>query len=334
MSETNNEQKIAPPKLIPTLVEGFNTIANNIYIIIFPILFDLLLWFGPMIRIKELLLPFVLNASEISSSTYGPESQSILDNSKTIWTALLDQFNLFYGLRTFPVGVPSLLVSKGITSNPLGNVSIIEIQSPSLAFWFLAGFSVLGVILGSLYFALIAEASNESKISLKISVFARQTLQLFILSLILIVGLLVLSIPAICLISSLVLLLPSLGDLPIMLFSFMLVWILLPLVFSPHGIFTNQYKATKAIVNSIKLVRPMMSFIGLFFIIVILLGYGLDILWSTPEANNWMLLVGIIGHAFISSGLIAASFSFYKKGLLWLQAKMREMSAGKQKIIS
>lgn len=334
MFDTTFEQKIEPPKLIPSLVEGFNTIASHIYIILFPILYDLLLWFGPMIRIKNLLLPAVLEASEISASAYGPEGQAIIENSKSIWTVLLEQLNLLYGLRTYPVGVPSLLLGKGVTQNPIGSVNVIEMQSISTTFWIFLGLAIVGVILGSLYFAMIAGAVDANGESLNLSSLLKQIFQTGFLALILVIGLIILSIPVICLISSLVLFLPSLGDLLIMLFGFVLVWMLLPLAFSPHGIFASQFKATTSIVNSIKLVRSLMSITGLFFICLILLGYGLDILWLTPEADSWMLLVGIVGHAFISSGLIAASFSFYKRGLRWLQARLRAMNAGKQKIVS
>jgi hypothetical protein len=334
MSDAVFEQKIQPPKLIPSLVEGFNAIANHIYIILFPILFDLVLWFGPMIRIKDLLLPAILNASDLSAASYGQEGKSMLETTRHMWTELLNQFNLFYSLRTYPVGVPSLLIGRPVDGNPLGKTPILEMQSSNNALWIILGLTAAGVILGSLYFSLIAGATKASGTAFNFSQFGNQMLQTFALSLILIAALMILAIPGVCLISSLVLFLPSLGDLPILLFGFVMVWVLLPLAFSPHGIFASQLKATTSIANSIKLVRALMSITGLFFIILILLGYGLDILWATPKANSWMLLVGIIGHAFISSGLIAASFSFYKNGVQWLQAILREMTTSKQKIIS
>ena len=334
MSDEVYERKIEPPKLIPSIVEGFNAIASHIYIILFPILFDILLWFGPMIRVKNLILPVVLDASELSSSAYGQDGQMILETSKQMWTSLLERFNLFFSLRTYPVGVPSLLLSKSVMKNPLGVISIVEIQSSSIAFWILVGCSILGIILGCLYYALIANVTTDSMKTFKLSSLLKQTAQIVILSLILIAALFILSIPAICLISSLVLFIPSLGEIPIMLFGFVLVWILLPLAFSPHGVFAGQLKATTSIANSIRLVRSLMSATGIFFILVILLGYGLDVLWATPEANNWMLLVGIVGHAFISSGLIAASFNFYNDGVRWLQNTLQAMNAGKPKNIS
>lgn len=334
MFDTKSEQKIEPPKLIPSLVEGFNAVASHVYIIIFPILLDLLFWFGPLVRVKELLLPVILNAGELSASAYGEDSQAFIQNLGDVWTTFLDQFNLFYGLRTYPIGIPSLLVGKGVTRNPLGSLSIIEMRSSNTAFWLIIGICLVGVIIGSLYFALIAGATNEFRKMVKITDIAKETVQSVILSIILVLALIVLSIPAVCLISSLIVFLPSLGSIPFMFFGLVLVWIMMPLIFTPHGIFADRLKATTSIVNSIKLVRSLMSATGMFLIIIILLGYGLDILWSTPDENSWMLLIGIFGHAFISSGLIAASFTFYSKGMKWMQAVVRGMKAGNHKIIS
>ena len=48
------EEKVSPPRIIPSLVEGFNAVAGRIYLIIFPILIDLILWFGSAGAHKEL----------------------------------------------------------------------------------------------------------------------------------------------------------------------------------------------------------------------------------------------------------------------------------------
>jgi hypothetical protein len=334
MPETNPEIKIEPPKLIPSLVEGFNAIASHIYIILFPILIDLMLWFGPLVRIKELVLPVVLRATEVSASAYGQDSASILQGSKEVWTALLDEFNILFNIRTYPIGVPSLLIGKGVTQNPLGSMQIIEMGSVNNALYLILALSVAGIILGCLYFSLIAWVTSESKALLRISQLANNIGQSVILSIVLMIALMILAVPASCFISSVLLFLPSLGSLPYMVLILVLVWMILPLVFSPHGIFADQQKAGAAIVTSIRMVRSLMSTTGTFLIMLILLGYGLDYLWSTPGANSWMLLVGIAGHAFISSGLIAASFVYYKKGVIWMRESMHKVDTIKQKTIS
>lgn len=334
MFDIRNEPKVLPPKLIPSIVEGFNAIANHIYIIIFPILLDLILWFGPFVRIKNLLLPAMLNASDLSAPAYGQDGQMFVQTAKEMWTMLLEQFNLLYNLRAYPIGIPSLLNYKGIQQNPLGGMQIVELPSSITAFWLMVALSLFGLVVGSIYFSLIAGVTRADEKKSLLAQIPAQIVQCIVLSVILFAALLFLSIPAICLISSLLMFLPSLGSLPLVIFGLVLIWVLMPMVFSAHGIFSNQFKATTAITNSIKLVRPLVSIVGLFFTMLIMLGYGLDFLWFTPSPNSWMLLVGIFGHAFVSSSLIAASFVFYNNGMKWLQVIVPEVNTGKQKILS
>ena len=173
MRKANIETKIEPPKIIPSLAEGFNSIASHIYIIVFPIIFDLLLWFGPLVRIKDLLLPAILNATDASINSYAEENQILIQNTREMWTLILEQFNILFSLRTFPIGIPSLLAGKGISQNqgvlqnPLGNLSIIEVQTLDSVWWIVLGLFVIGVILGSLYYSLIAGVAGEPGASLK-----------------------------------------------------------------------------------------------------------------------------------------------------------------------
>jgi hypothetical protein len=44
----------------------------------------------------------------------------------------------------------------------------------------------------------------------------------------------------------------------------------------------------------------------------------MDLLWTTPETDSWLFLLGLIGHAFVSSGILAASFIYYRDGIKWM----------------
>jgi hypothetical protein len=57
----------------------------------------------------------------------------------------------------------------------------------------------------------------------------------------------------------------------------------------------------------------------LFILTVFLLSKGLDILWLVPTDASWLLLIGILGHAFITTGLLASSFVYYRDALRWMQ---------------
>ena len=318
MPNVMNDVNFDPPRLIPSLVEGFNAIASNVYLILFPVLMDLLFWLGPRLRVKNFFLPVVLEAAELSASTYGEQAAGFVETSREIWTAILEQFNLLFSLRTFPVGIPSLLISYLAESNPIGVPISIEITSASTIMGWVVSLMLVGLILGSIYFALTAHVTVGRK-PLEVSTIMNQAAQALILSFIILIAATLLALPVSCLLSSLMLIMPSIGAFPFFILGLVLVWVLLPLVFSPHGIFAGDLKATRSIVTSFRLVRSMMAGTGMFFIMMIIIGYGLDVLWTTPEADSWLLLVGIFGHAFISSGLLAASFKFYDRGIRWQQ---------------
>ena len=55
----------------------------------------------------------------------------------------------------------------------------------------------------------------------------------------------------------------------------------------------------------------------MFLLAAILIAQGLDLLWIAAPADSWLTLVGVTGHAFIYTALIAASFIYYQKSSEW-----------------
>jgi len=56
---------------------------------------------------------------------------------------------------------------------------------------------------------------------------------------------------------------------------------------------------------------------GMFLLAAILIAQGLDLLWIAAPTDSWLTLVGITGHAFIYTALIASSFIYYQKSSEW-----------------
>jgi len=48
-----------------------------------------------------------------------------------------------------------------------------------------------------------------------------------------------------------------------------------------------------------------------------------------PSETSWLLLVGILGHAFVTTGLLASSFVYYRDALQWMRemVKVRNLTA-------
>lgn len=314
-STTDSAPTIEPPRLIPSFAAGFNAVANHIYLILPPVVLDLVLWFGPHLRLKSLMLPYILDSIATVNEMSTPETRQMLTGIEQIWTAFLEHYNLLSTLNTFPVGVPSLMASQAPLLTPLGSPAMVEINGllAAMGLWLLT--LVVGLSLGSLYFAGVAHCSTpQPGARLQPAVLAWQTLQVFVLLIIVFAIFIIMVLPAIFITSILSLLNPVLASVALLGMSFIAIWLLIPLVFSPHGIFAFRQNVLKAMLSSTRLVRFFLPGTGMFLLIAIILYQGLGALWRTPPDSSWMALVGVVGHAFISTGLLAASFIYYRSG--------------------
>jgi len=321
MESTSKTELISPPKLIETLTKGFNAVANNIYLILFPIVLDTFLWLGPHLRVKNLLEPMVLNISSGFSDLATPDLVNMGKWSQEIWGILLAQFNLLSLIRSFPIGIPSLMAGLSPIKTPFGSASLIEINSvlESTLLW--VAFSSIGIILACLYFDAISRATSHETARFSFSTASFSLIQVFIFTFSFLFFLALFSIPTLLIISILTLISPALGEIALLLIGIIVFWFIMPLAFSPHGIFAEGKTIFTSITTSIRLVRNYLPGTGMFFLTALLLYQGLNILWETAPETSWMSLVGIFGHAFISTGLIASSFVYYRNGIAWMESK-------------
>lgn len=315
---------IAPPRMIAAIMAGFNLVANHIYLILFPVGLDLLLWFGPHLRIKDLLTPYLTEMNAEMTAAIQPSMKETLTVLMDWWKMAAEHYNLVAGLRSFPVGIPSLFAGSGPLAAPFGAPRMIESPSASGAFTTWLMFALLGLLIGSYYFHLIGHLSMQREQRSSLGQLGWESLQSVLLVILLLIVLLVVFTPVMIFITVLTLISPGLAQIAFILTTMFLIWLLLPLAFSPHGIFTLQLDALRSSILSYRLVRFFLPGTGLFLLVCILISQGLDILWRVPEEKSWMALVGVLGHGFISSGLIAASFIYFANGLRFMQDMMQQ----------
>ncbi len=302
-----------PPGLITSFAAGFDAIANNVTVIVMPVIFDLFLWLGPHLRLKRLFEPLIAQFSSLTA----PASSLALEPAlvQKIWTQFFEQFNLFALLRTFPVGITSLMSGRMPIQAPFGSPVNIEAGSffNALGWWlFLA---TCGWILGGVYFYWV------SGVALKIQPrsLSQSLIQAVLLSVTWLALLFIFGLPAFLVFSILALINPLMAEIDLLVFALLSVWLVLPIFFSPHGIFTYQQNAWLAILNSLRMVRFTLPTSGLFLLSTIIISQGLDFLWRTPPENSWLTFIGIAGHAFVSTAILAASFIYYRDVNAWLQ---------------
>lgn len=316
-----------PPRLINSVVVGFNAVAANIRLIVIPVMLDLFLWFGPHLRVKNLLLPWYEEWANTVSLAGSADMRELARISREVYPVVLEHFNLVSMVRTWPIGVPSLLAPLGTINTPLGTAPFSEIPSGESGFLAWVGIMLAGMVLGALYFGSIANCTAEQPIATTPRRLLWSIGQTILLAVLMVVAAFLAAIPAMLLLTLISLINMAVAQIIVLVLTFFLLWALLPLVFSPHGIFSYGLSAVHSVLTSLKLVRRYLPGAGMFLAILIVLSEGLNFIWQAASENSWMMLVGIVGHAFISTALLAASFIYYQGGMRWMQENQSQAPA-------
>lgn len=57
----------------------------------------------------------------------------------------------------------------------------------------------------------------------------------------------------------------------------------------------------------------------MFILAAIIVNQGLNMLWQVPPENSWLMLISVIGHAFVTTGMLSASFIYYQDMIRWVE---------------
>jgi len=319
----NTEDIPAPPALIRTLVAGFDTITNHISLILFPIGLDLLIWLSPRLRLGGLIEKWVGEVVNQSLSLAPDlETTQMLRSAQELWTLVGERFNLWVALRSYPVGIPSLMTSILPQMTPVGSPQEIQIGSFAVLAGVTLVLSVSGLVLGTLFYQLVAATVLSGRINWRrvLAAWPWSSLQVILLALVWLGLLIGISIPASCVITLAMLGSAVVGQCASLIYGGVLIWILFPLLFSAHGIFVNRYKVWPSIKQGIHITRMTLPTTSLFFLTVLLLSQGLGLLWQVPPEDSWLVILGMAGHAFVTTGLLSASFIYFRDSDVWIRS--------------
>jgi hypothetical protein len=309
-----------PPGVIGSLRAGFDAVASHVWLILLPLALDIFLWLGPRLSVDNLLRPFVKYMFlQARRGVAAAEMNQFLE-AQTIFLDGLQSFNvlsLVSKLRTFPIGISSLLAQRMPVDTPLGEPGVVQISSLPVLLGIAFVLTAVGWITGGLYFRWVsgtALGQEETGISL-----LRAVVQTLILSVCWFIGLMLVLLPLMFVLTLLALVSPILANGAIFVILLLAFWLVVPLFFMPHGIFARRQNAFLSVLTSLRMARFTFPTSGMFVISVIILSQGMNYLWSVPSDDSWMTLVGIAGHAFITTAVLAASFVYYRDMNVWLQ---------------
>ncbi len=316
-----------PPGVIGSLKAGFDVVSSHVMLILMPLALDLFLWLGPRLGVNDLVGPLYKTLFEQARrGLASPEDLKRLVQFQDVLTELLQRFNLvslLSRLQTFPVGLSSLLAKTLPVDSPMGTQNVSQVSSLLGLMGYMFLLILAGWIVGGLYFRWVSGTTLAQK-EVDISPF-RAIVQTAMLSVIWLVALIMVSLPIMLLVTVLTFINPALASGALFLMLLISFWVIVPLFFIPHGIFVRGQNAFYSIYTSFRMARFTLPTSGMFVFITFVLSTGLNYLWSVPSSDSWMTIVGIAGHAFITTALLAASFVYYHDMNVWLQMVFEEL---------
>lgn len=309
-----------PPGVFGSLKAGFDVVSNRVALILLPLGLDLLLWLGPRLSVDGLLSPYFRFLLEQARRGVAEADLELFAQYQSLVLGWLRDFNLLSllaKLQLFPIGISSLSAQTLPVENPLGLSNVVIVSSVWIVLGLVFVLVPLGWVGGGVYFRQVAGSilrAEEAGVSVLHAVF-----QTILLSVIWLAGFFILFLPLTMALGLLAMISPLLANIVLLVVAFLSFWLIVPLFFTPHGIFVRRQNAFRSIFSSLRMARFTLPTSGMFVLIAFLLSRGLDLLWSAPENDSWLALVGFAGHAFITTVLLAASFIYYRDMTDWLK---------------
>ena len=309
-----------PPGIISSIKAGFDAVAARVTAIFLPLLLNLLLWLGPRLRMEEMFkgmeadMALFWQASRIPSE----DIQKMLD----MYERATQSINLFGLLRTLPIGISSLFAGQGASETPLGGAAVWQVDVITFPLWIMF-LIFIGWVSGAFYFRDVAWAALAEKIT---SVRAFQAvLQTTLISILCNMILIAISVPVFLILAVAAQVSAVLANLVVLFIALGSVWVIVPMFFWAHGVFLDRQNALTSMLSSLQLTRFTLPTSSLFVLTIFLLSYGLNFLWRIPARDSWVTLLGIFGHSFVTTALLAGSFIYYHNMNAWVKAVLEKL---------
>lgn len=292
--------------VIDTLSAGYATVNRHPWILAVPVLVDLFFWLGPHLSLAPLVqrtagrlaAPIGLSAEMLEA--YQEYREGLVQAGET--------FNLFSLLTTHFPGIPSLMAAR----ESLGPTMAVEDPGTVLLLFLLL--PIAGLWLASLYYVAIGRPVRGTVESVS-TLWGRiwRTWRRLLAFLLLVIGvallfglpLMVLALMAGAINTSL------LGFLA----SFLMVtalWVQFYLFFVVDAMVISDAGPLQAVRNSVAVVRfNLGSTLGLVVLIWLIM-LGMPIVWETVAQSLLGTAAGILGNAYISTGLAVAGMTYYR----------------------
>jgi hypothetical protein len=308
-----------PNGVIETLSAGYAAVNRQLWVLLLPILLDVFLWFGPRVSYSPLVGPLVTQAAEWTrqvglgprrAATQNTELATGLDQGGQWLIAQTDEVNGLSVLAWGPIAVPSL------GSLPSASDELAFVGGWHDGLTLLGASAAFSLLLGGWFYQGLAGASTGARGGPLLAGRSTPRSVLDVVGLVAVVfatGLL-LGVPVLLLLGFTALVSPPVAVLGSVLVAAGLLFASVHLFFAIDAIFVSSVGPLAAIQRSVGLVRrhlrPSVTLIVLTWLILAGMAQVWDLLADNLQSPYGVAL-GILGNAYIASGLIAAGMIFY-----------------------
>ncbi|MEM7126689.1 MAG: hypothetical protein AAF702_10210 [Chloroflexota bacterium] len=313
--------------VIDSLSAGYRYITERLYLLIIPVLLDLLLWRLPRLSLSsifERLAVFYLEAAQVDGLS--AELKTVTEQLAEMLKEIGHQANLWNLLVSDSLlHVPSVMVLV----EPLAPTELVELSDPFtvvslMAFLLLAGFFIGVVYLGLLAKRLpIGEGEKNVDWPLFLINSGKRWLHVVLFVIAIIIGFLVLMIPISIGVTVLALISPGLASGITILLSGLIFVLFFYLYFVTAGLVMDDLTVFQAVSRSLRVVRNYFWSVFGFVLLINVISGGLGTVFRqiatyTPAGT----LAAILLNAYVGSGLAMALLVFYRTRVLILDEKV------------
>lgn len=310
--------------VVDSISVGFKLVQRHIWLILLPALVDLWLWLGPHLSISD-----TVNSLLAAWPTAGLPSDvsELVTASQQMLQTASQQLNLLWllsnSLTWFNVLMPGLVEPARFTTAG----AAVQVQ-PGLILLGAPLLLAVGLGLGSVFLTSVVSRlqAETAPAGSWLGHAFRLWIRVLLYGLVMAVLLMGFALASSLFLSMVLVLVPALAtplaSLGVLLGGWIVVWIYLLLYFAVAAMAWDGVAPGQAMWRSANVVgRNFWSTLGLVMLTVVIMG-GFQFIWQRlAQFSPWLVLVSIIGNAFLLTGLTTARLVFYKdRYARWQQA--------------
>jgi hypothetical protein len=343
MDAKPREEQTGPLGVLACIMAGFETLGQNVWPLAFPLALDLFLWLGPQLSVAPLIEWYITLSAKMQPS-FSPQVVEAMEQ-------FAERFNLFSLLNAIPfLSIPSLISHHAPgTLTPLGERVALPVGNVLALLGCGIVLIPVGLVMGSLYLTALSgavqavrggvpappasglampaakelSAANAGAAAANPATMAMVNTVLKLIRVLTFSGVLVgLGVVLVPIWIVVVFLAMSVAEILGLIFWGLSVgaagFLLLHLMFVVHGVTLGERRLLRAVVESIALIRFNFAPSAGLVILGLLIYQGMGYIWSLPEGNSWLLLLGILCNSGIATAMVTATFIFYQERIVHL----------------